>query len=495
MKKIEDFINGSGINKEFFQGFEAVYKILTSQNFLYKKASETRINDVEGILSYLKSNSPVEDCGIQMGKDIVKKMREEFGLEFFFALELFFNMLKYNQIPISRGDFYIDNELKELVEFIKEEQKKTKLLNYRLPLSNVARMSKRMNHYGEEIQTFIENCVIKSYQGKQIRIDSSIEDRSSALVNYYEFKARPDIEKLEDFKTEAKCIFIKNNITHSIIWDIAQLREEFHTDIFLFYDECDKNVETGLKNIYSKGDKWNVYPFKMGKQFFIEEVFNVLALLEMPSDCIFINSADSKIRKFLGKKNDFHYTKQFIRFPLKKSLNMMARVELLKGRLESSKDKYKILSKIQEMEGNIYKATLNIEDLFRYKGIEEKLYSMCHFFKSMSNNDLCYSKELMVPKIYNFLEERYNNTHNTGFYILRQGFYKILVNLFKDKDCDLYLVLENARKENEFGYKTGNNLLNFFEGLEVVPLDYYTKSLEIVNSSMKELSRGRFIIV
>jgi len=61
------------------------------------------------------------------------------------------------------------------------------------------------------------------------------------------------------------------------------------------------------------------------------------------------------------------------------------------------------------------------------------------------------------------------------------------------REVDLTLVLDNAEKENDFGYIDGQ-LKNFFEELDFAPLEYYTKSLKTINSSLKEVSKAKYII-
>lgn len=495
--KISNFVGSDcGINKDFFSGIEAVYKILMSNNFIYKKAGVSRISDIEGILAYLKSKNLIENCGMQFGKDIVKNMREDFGLNYFFTLNIFYKILKYYQVPLMEKRFSIDSEIEELINFIKKEQDKTKLKNYSLHHANINQIVKRLHFYGEDIQEFIRNCAIFSYAGNLIKIDTSFEERSAKKVDYYEFKARADIESLEDFKLEEfNYVFIKNGLTHSLIWEVANLKDKWGKNLFLFYDECPKDVETGLKNLQYKKEKINVYPFRMGKQFFIDEIFNVLSVMEGRSDCIYVSGAGQSMEDCHKSFNHpVAYSKQNLRLKLINWNNSVRnRISDLKDRMKETKDLNKITNKIKELEGDIFKVTLNNEDIFKYKGIEEKIYSICHFFKAMSGGKLCYSQKLMIPKIYNFLDEKYNETHSSGFYILKQGFYKILEEMFKDMECDLYPAILNAKIENDIAFE-GKDKKDFFEDIDVVPLDYYIKSLEIVNSLLKELSRGQYII-
>lgn len=233
----------------------------------------------------------------------------------------------------------------------------------------------------------------------------------------------------------------------------------------------------------------------MGKQFFIDEIYNVMSLIATLSNNVFVNGTGDEVKKYISFKNMFVYSKQSLKINIdKESPYIKSRIEILNKRIPISKEPQKIISKIQELEGKVFKANLNNEDIFKYKGIKEKVYSICHFFKALHECELCYSQELMIPKIYNFLEQRYNNTHSIGFYIMKQGFYNVLVNLFKDKGCNLSLILENAKKETDLGFKLNNELVNFFDQLNLVPIDYYIKSLIIVNSSLKDLSRTRYII-
>lgn len=496
MKKVNDFVGEYGINKEFLCGFKAVHEILSSKFFLYKKASNVRVNDVEGILAYLKSNSPIENCGIQYAMEVVKLLRDELGTDYLFALNLFYHIVSENQSALINNNFNINNEFSELKQFLISEQKKSKINCSVLSKNDIYLMADRMHNFDDSIKDFVRECALKSYEGLQIKIEVVDEKRNFGIVDYYDLRSRVDIIDLETKVFEKPCcVFIKNGLDETTLFNLSEIKDRLQKDILVFYDDCPASLEKSVNSYFSKKD-FNFYTFKMGKNFFNDEVFNVLSISGLENDNIFINNSGDDLQKYCKDFVDCNYSKNNLKISLKQKFpTILERMKCLINRLKDSKNRNKIKSKIQELNCRIFKANLNTEDTFRHKGIEEKLHSICHFFKALSDNEKYYSPNLVVPKMYNFLNKRYNESHSMGFYILKQGFYRVLVILFKEKDCDLYSVLENAEKENDRGFKRGNISSDFFEDLEIVPLNYYINSLDIIESSLKGISNTKYIII
>jgi len=482
-KDIDIFVGEKGINKKLFNGIISVLKIIESKNFIYKKAKKARVNDLEGIISHLKSNDPLEDIGIKLALEIVIKMREDFGQSSKFSLMFFKNILEKNQKYIFKNNFSFDKELNEVKEFLYKKQSLSPLNGIKLKDEEIEKIVKRMHPYNKEMHNFIFECAKNSYKGLQIVIeDDLLEQRSFEILKTYNFKARiSNAELNEFFEKSCDILFVRNGIDNKLIFDILGCKRE-EKSLLVFYDKEIGEIDKNIKNLFSKNKKDNIYFFRMGENFFIDEVFNVISVLDSEDKKIFINKSDSLIYKFFIKDAQVSYDKQKLKLPIIFGEKLNKRVKILNERLDNK-------GKAQELMGQVFSIGLNKEDSFRFAGIREKIYEICLLFKNLSNKEIFFSEEIVIPQIYRFLEQKYNDTHSLGFYILKQGLYKTLKEINNEEN--LYLILEN--KEELSGYKDGK-FLNFFDELLILPLEYYTKSLEAINSTLKQLAKVKYIV-